>query len=98
MLCPVCRADNADGPHCRRCRADLSLLFDLEEQRTDLLHQCAEQANLGNWPEVFHRAEQAHGLRHGDDSLSWQALARLMQRDFAGAWHCYQSARQKMGP
>ena len=33
MHCPVCKADNSQGPQCRRCKADLSLLFALEEQR-----------------------------------------------------------------
>ncbi len=33
MVCPVCKAENAAGPACRRCKADLSLLFQLEEQR-----------------------------------------------------------------
>lgn len=33
MRCPVCRAENDRGPNCRRCRADLSLLFALEKQR-----------------------------------------------------------------
>ena len=33
MRCPVCKAENAQGPACRRCKADLSLLFALEERR-----------------------------------------------------------------
>ena len=33
LRCPACRADNAAGPNCRRCKADLSLLWALEQQR-----------------------------------------------------------------
>ena len=30
IRCPVCKAENSQGPTCRRCKADLSLLFRLE--------------------------------------------------------------------
>ena len=33
MNCPVCRATNDQGAQCRRCKADLGLLFRLEAQR-----------------------------------------------------------------
>src|SRR5262249_17865113 len=33
MRCPVCKAENAQGPACRRCKADLSLLFAVEARR-----------------------------------------------------------------
>jgi hypothetical protein len=32
IACPVCRAENAERT-CRRCRADLGMLFDVEAQR-----------------------------------------------------------------
>ena len=41
MQCPVCKADNAQGPLCRRCKADLSLLFRLEARRADVVLQRA---------------------------------------------------------
>ena len=37
MRCPVCRAEVEQGPNCRRCRADLAMLFTLEEQRARAL-------------------------------------------------------------
>ena len=37
MLCPACKADNAQGPACRRCKADLSPLWALEARREALL-------------------------------------------------------------
>ena len=33
MRCPVCKADNALDPACRRCKADLALLVQVETQR-----------------------------------------------------------------
>ena len=37
MKCPVCRAENDQGPQCRRCKADLALLFTLADQRRSAL-------------------------------------------------------------
>ena len=33
--CPCCRASNDTGPACRRCKADLALLFALEANRAE---------------------------------------------------------------
>jgi hypothetical protein len=43
IACPVCRAENAERT-CRRCRADLGLLFDLELQRSTDLAQARRLA------------------------------------------------------
>ena len=59
MICPVCRATNDQGPQCRRCKADLGLLFRLEAQRKR------------------------------------EAVARLLRRDFAGAWRLYQETQNQ---
>jgi hypothetical protein len=88
MRCPVCRAENSEGPLCRRCRADLSLLFTLEEQRRQLLEAAAALART-DVNEAVRLAAAAHDLRQGDDSARLLALGRLLQRDFAGAWEAY---------
>lgn len=90
MRCPVCRAENNEGPHCRRCRADLSLLFQMEDQRSALLQMAQEEANAGNWPEVMRLADQAHALRSGEDSQRLIAIGNLMSGEFALAWNSYQ--------
>jgi hypothetical protein len=33
VACPCCRAVNESGPACRRCKADLGLLFALDRQQ-----------------------------------------------------------------
>jgi hypothetical protein len=89
MRCPVCRADNTEGPECRRCRADLSLLFALESQRARLLAMASDKARQGKWHAVTWLAQEAHDLRQGSDSERILAVAWLMRRDFAKAWeHC----------
>ena len=35
--CPCCKASNDTGPACRRCKADLSLLFAVESERVSLV-------------------------------------------------------------
>jgi hypothetical protein len=89
IRCPVCRADNADGPTCRRCRADLSLLFRLERQRARALEGARRHAQAGDADGVLREAGQAHGLRKGEDSRRLLALGHLLARDFAGAWRWY---------
>ena len=91
MRCPVCKADNSQGPQCRRCKADLSVLFALEEQRRRTLADARRCLQRGNWQTATEHAEMAHWLRSDEESQRMMAAARLLIRDFAGAWRCYQS-------
>jgi hypothetical protein len=92
MKCPVCRADNVTGPQCRRCRADLSTLLALEEQRRRALVEASRAAAAGRWPRAAALAEGADALRSDAESRRLLAAAHLMQRHFARAWECYRSA------
>jgi hypothetical protein len=93
MQCPVCKAENSQGPTCRRCKADLSLLFELEEQRAAALAQARELLTAGRVHEAQASARRAHGLRAGDDSLTWVATTALLARDFATAWQSWAGLR-----
>ena len=86
MRCPVCRAENTTGPQCRRCRADLSLLFALEDQRAHLVSLSQAAVARADGGEALRLAEAAQQLRDGDDVRRLLALAHLLQRDFTGAW------------
>jgi hypothetical protein len=89
IRCPVCRADNPEGPSCRRCRADLTLLFRLEGQRERALGQARRYALAGEGAETLREARRAHALRAGEDSRRLLALGHLLSRDFAEAWRRY---------
>jgi hypothetical protein len=91
MRCPVCKADNVQGPLCRRCKTDLSLLFALEEQRRRALVEARDYLRRGQWPEAVQRAAEAVRLRGDRESRRLQATAQLLGRDFAAAWESYQS-------
>jgi hypothetical protein len=87
--CPVCRADNDRGPQCRRCRADLGLLFELERQRRGLLGRARNEVARGRPGEALALADEAEALRVGADVQRLRAVAYLVQRDFANAWRSY---------
>jgi hypothetical protein len=89
MRCPVCKADNDQGPQCRRCKADLSLLFALEEQRQKLLAAACGQLIQGRYPQALASAQRAAALRRDEDARCLIAVSRLLGWDFAGAWRNY---------
>jgi hypothetical protein len=85
IRCPVCRADNDTGPFCRRCKADLAPLFELEERRALALEQAVRAAADGLGEAVLRHARAAQLLRSGPDALRWLAAGHLLRRDFARA-------------
>lgn len=92
MRCPVCRAENTQGPQCRRCRADLTSLFSLEEQRRQALHVAQSCVAHGEWDRALAIADGMDALRHEPEALRLLAVCSLMRRDFARAWQCYKEA------
>jgi hypothetical protein len=88
LACPVCRAGNAVGPQCRRCRADLGLLFDLQKDRGLLLAQARQAMHQGAWPQALDRIRAAETLCAGD-AKRWEAVCQLLQGNFPAAWGCY---------
>ena len=77
MRCPVCKADNTQGPLCRRCKADLSLLFALEEQRRQALTAARRAAAAGDWPTFRQQVERADSLRRDDETKRLLTLAHF---------------------
>jgi Flp pilus assembly protein TadD len=90
----VCKAQVENGPQCRRCRADLALLFTLEWQRAQALAAARTAIARGQGSEAIAAAERADELRHGPDACSLRALGHLLERDFAGAWRTYLKSRR----
>jgi hypothetical protein len=93
MRCPVCKADNTQGPACRRCKADLSLLWDLETRRERLLASARNHLQHGEWQLAVNDATFAEQLRSGADAGQLVAAARLLGCEFAGAWFAYRAIR-----
>ncbi len=89
MRCPVCRAENAQGPSCRRCRADLSLLFTLEAQREQALATARHWLHEGQIARALRWAEGADALHADAASRELLAVLYLLRKDFAQAWRCF---------
>ena len=81
LRCPVCRADNGQGPACRRCKADLSLLLALEDHRQALLAEARQHAAVGRWRTFLSAVEQAHALHADDQTRRLRAAGLLLVGD-----------------
>ncbi len=91
--CPCCKALNDAGPNCRRCKADLALLFAIEADRSALI----ERACSSNYVEALDALGRAEQLRQGDDISRLKAAVKLLQRDFAGALRTYHELASRPG-
>jgi hypothetical protein len=90
--CPCCKAANEAGPNCRRCKADLSLLFELEQARTGLLESARVRAGDGRYSESLSLLDRAAQLRAGADVHRLRAVLAIAARDFPTALRAYQEA------
>lgn len=97
MRCPVCKAENSQGPQCRRCKADLSLLFALEDQRARALAEARHCLRRGEWQAAIEHAKTAERLRGDEESKRLLAAVHLLGKDFAAAWWCYWNWRAARG-
>lgn len=95
MRCPACKAENAVGPTCRRCKADLSLLFHLEAQRERLRMQAEWHAGRGEGEQAVALAIRMDDLRAGKDALRLECMGHLLQRDYARAWQQFRLLGQE---
>src|SRR5580765_7909488 len=92
--CPCCKASNDAGPSCRRCKADLSLLFAVEDERASLVAAARQLAAESRHSESLAALERAAQLRRTDDVLRLRAAVLLLARDFAAARRAY----DELGP
>jgi hypothetical protein len=85
ITCPVCRASVDSGPQCRRCKADLSLLFALEARRDAVLTAARRSLAAGQTDVALALAHGAERLRRGEDARRVIAVLHLLRREFAAA-------------
>jgi len=93
IRCPVCKADNT-ATTCRRCKADLTLLHTLEQQRQAAL-ALARRALADHSPvEAQSAAALADQLRRDEESLQLLAVTALAAGDHAQAYRAYRLRRE----
>src|SRR5215475_14276910 len=94
MHCPICQAIVEQGPTCRRCKADLSLIIALDRQRQRLLQDARLKAVEGNLGEAHTLAAVSQTLHPTAEGYRILALCHLLRRDFAKAWKAYLASGQ----
>ncbi|MDB5311648.1 MAG: hypothetical protein JWO38_5850 [Gemmataceae bacterium] len=87
--CPCCKASNDTGPACRRCKADLSLLFAVEAERSSLVAAARAFAAESRFSESLAALDRAAQLRHGPDVPRMRAAVLLLARNFPAALSAY---------
>jgi hypothetical protein len=90
----VCKAENSDGPACRRCKADLQPLFALEARRRQELAAGRRALAEARWTDALHHAATANALSSDGESRRLLAVASLMNHDYASAWRLYRQETQ----
>lgn len=96
MQCPVCKADNAQGPNCRRCKTDLQLLWSLEAHRQRLLATARQYEARGDWLLAQDTARHVERLRSDVDSQLLMAKTCLMIGDYSAALHYWRAVRKRV--
>jgi tetratricopeptide (TPR) repeat protein len=91
MRCPACRADNDDKPFCRRCKADLSLLWAVEERRGEFLRAARLCLRLGQFDKALDHLGQVQELRRDADADQLAAIAHLLAGNFSEALRLHQA-------
>lgn len=89
LRCPVCKAENTEGPACRRCKADLSALFALDVEREECLVVARHHLRHGETVRAMDRLVVAERYRGGPDVQREMAAAALLHGDFATAWRMW---------
>jgi hypothetical protein len=86
--CPVCKAANASGPTCRRCKADLSLLQAVEQERSAALASAHAAACAGDLDLALAHLRQADALRRGPDTRALLTAVWLLVRGYERGMPC----------
>lgn len=85
LRCPACKADNATPPTCRRCKADLSLMWALEQQRAAHVVEARDAVSDKRFDDALEELDAAEALRNGPDLNRYRACVHLLAGNFADA-------------
>ena len=84
--CPCCKATGNETTTCRRCKADLTPIVRLDEERAQLLALARIQLSGGSFSLAGQLLAKAESLDVDESSRQLRAMVYLLQSDFAQAW------------
>jgi hypothetical protein len=85
------------GPQCRRCRADLSLLFSLRDQRYRVLARAYQAVARKHLDQALAFAREAEAGGQDEESRRLLAVVHLLRGEFAQAWQVYAARSEPVG-
>lgn len=93
MQCPVCKAENQE-PACRHCKADLSLLFQGQEEYAWRLAESKRCFQNKEYDKAMSHAQSAWELRHHSEAARCLSMGFLEKRDYFQALRYYMLAKK----
>jgi methylphosphotriester-DNA--protein-cysteine methyltransferase len=87
----VCKAENQAGPACRRCKADLALLFRLDDQRQRAVREAVIHLRNGRIESALILLDAADHVQHTEETRQLRVVCHLLHRDYASAWRAYRA-------
>ena len=92
--CPCCKATGNETTTCRRCKADLTPIVRLDEDRTQLLALAHVRLREGNFERAGQLLGRAEALDIDETSRQLRAMLALVQGDFEQAWSIHTGMNQ----
>jgi hypothetical protein len=85
----VLQGEQRRRPACRRCKADLSLLFAADADAAALLARARDALAAGAFADADRLTQESAAVRRTPDALRVRACARLLAGRFADALAAY---------
>lgn len=90
--CPVCHAAFKNKALCHRCKTDVTLLLDIEQEVRNCIIETETRAAKGDYAAMLCAAEQAQALKQSPQTDKALAYAALLNGHFERAWRLFQKS------
>lgn len=80
--CPVCKARYSGKRQCHRCKADIGMLADIEDDAASYREQAQAAYQAGEFARMLDMAERSCSLRKTPEAIQMMACAALLARRF----------------
>jgi len=90
LICPTCRAKNADARQCRRCGTDFTLIMKARTDAERLIYLAASSCRDHDYENMMQLAENAVRLWRTPAALHMTACAALLNHKYDAALSLWQ--------